>query len=231
MSLLLLLLTFPDPPAEQPELALLSQTLHRIAVDRAPRVFEDLADWNKSTPLEPGLSLLGLRTRVKVGDREELAHGSWSRSKIALGDVAKDTKVTVRELKPLPGGKQRIVLEIDARFAWEHERKVWLKGLPIAGLSAGGNCRGVATITCEFSSTLDTSVFPPTLKVDAVVKENKLELRELEVTKLPNIPLVGEQAKKLVAEIRPVLQVLLTYKEKDLTPVLNEVLAEALRKK
>jgi hypothetical protein len=220
-----------DQPTEKQDLAALSQALQKVIAGTVPREIEDRSGWGTTVPVEPNMRFLNLRTIVKVGDKDELPHGSWSRSKGTIPDPDKDIQITVRELKSVEDNKQRLVVDVDIHFAWEHERKVWSKGIQLAGITAAGTSRSRTQVTCEFGTTLDVTVFPPLIKVDAVIKGTKTELREFELTKLTNIPLISEAARKHADEIRPLLQAMISRKEKELTPALNAALADALKKK
>jgi hypothetical protein len=216
---------------ERPELIALGHVLHGIVVANAPNEFEDRSEWGKTVPIDPKLKFMGLRTTVKVGDNLELPQGPWARSKIVIDDLEKDIRFHVRDLKTVEGGKQRIQVEVYVRFNWEHERKLWNKGIQLGGINAAGNSLAHFVVTCDFNTVIDTSNFPPRVSVDAQVKDTKADLREFELTKLTNIPLVSDAARKYSDEIRLVVQAILKAKEKEITPALNRVLAEVLGSK
>jgi hypothetical protein len=220
----------PTPPATPAERDSLAQVLHGLLVANAPREVEDRDDWGKTVPPEPGLGLMSLRTKVAVDDKVELPHGSWSRSKVTLADPAKDVQVEVLDLRPADGGKQRLELRVVVRGGWEHERKLWAKGLPLGGVTATGTALVQIDLGAEFTTAVDVTQFPPRLKVSAAVRQTKVELREFAVTKFTNSERVGEVAKRFGDELRPLLQLLVTRKEKDLTQALNDALAKALAK-
>src|SRR5262249_51637305 len=152
---------------ERPELVALGHILHGLVVASAPNEFEDRSQWGKTVPLDPNLKFMALRTTVKVDDKFDLPQGPWARSKIVMADLEKDVRFHVRDLKSIEGGKQRIFVEVYVRFNWEHERKLWNKGLQLGGINAAGNSLAHFVVTCDFNTTIDTNVFPPSVKVDA----------------------------------------------------------------
>jgi hypothetical protein len=224
---LLLLLSLAQDPAE---LDVLTRSLQTLLVANTPREIEDRKSWDKTIPLDPKLKLKSLRTIVQVDGKAHVPDGSWSRSKITLNDPARDVQIYVRDLKPLEGGKQHIVLELVVRCGWEYERKEWEKGFQLIGVTANGTTRAQLFLAAEYSTKLDVATFPPQLKVDLKVTQTKLDLREFEVKRLTKSKLLSLQAKLLSDEIRDILQVLITRKEDKITNALNSALAKVLKK-
>src|SRR5438128_774509 len=82
----------PKPPVKA-EHAELARLIHAAIVPKLPKEFEDRSAWGRTIPDPGNLKLSGLRTRVKVGDKEELAHGSWVRTRLWLDDPGKDVQI------------------------------------------------------------------------------------------------------------------------------------------
>lgn len=220
-----------EPASDKENLATLGQALQKIVATAVPREIEDRNDWGKTVPIEPGLKFMALRTTVRVDDHLELPNGTWRRSKGTIVAPDKDIQIRVRDLKKLDGDKQRLVMEVDIRFTWEHEQKLWTKGIQYAGIIVAGKALSRTEVTCDFATKINGNIFPPTFEVDLKIQQTKTDLREFEMTKLTNIAVISAAAQKYGDEIKPLLQVMLSRKEKELTPSLNAALAEALKKK
>src|SRR6266545_3632403 len=107
----------------------LSRLVHRLVASQFPKTFEHDAGWGATIPIPDKLPLPRLRTRVRVGDHDELPHGSWRRVRGEMMNPERDLTVHVRGLAPKGKGAYRLSLDVDAAMSGELELQRWQKGL------------------------------------------------------------------------------------------------------
>src|SRR5262249_47412059 len=107
----------------------LGQLIQKMVAADFPKVYEQDTNWGKTIPMPDKLSLPRLRTRIKVGNRDELPHGMWNKIKAWVEDPNRDLTVGVRNFESGKQGSYRLTLEIDARMGGEMELQRWQKGL------------------------------------------------------------------------------------------------------
>src|SRR4051812_31645525 len=81
--------TSADEPAKEPakDYTEFSKLLHKMVVAQVPKYVEDNSGWGGTIPIPDKLRLPRLpRTRIKVGDREELPHGLWRKLRVTIDD-------------------------------------------------------------------------------------------------------------------------------------------------
>src|SRR5207253_820622 len=116
-------------PGEKPPHADLARRIHQAVVAKMPRQYEDLSEWGKTIPPPPALRFPRLRrTVVRVGDRYELPHGSWKRTRVWVHDPARDLRIAVPEVRKVGKDTTRLRVEATVAVQGERERKEWVRG-------------------------------------------------------------------------------------------------------
>ena len=207
----------------------LSRLIHGLVVKGAPKAFEEKSEWGKSTPYPEKLRLPNLpRTTIKVGDRVELAHGTWKRAKMWLDNPEKDLALRVTSLKQLEGSKVRIKLTANADLQSEGELQQWLNGLMLVALSARANAKVQADIECDVALSLDVKKFPPVMVIDPKITRCDLELKEFTLFK-PAEARKPERAEAINGQLKNALQLMLKNGEPTIREEANKAIAQALR--
>src|SRR5207244_2408067 len=88
----ILVLTPPSQPAsDQPpaDYAELSKLIHKAVVKEIPKEYVNASEWGKTIPIPAKLRLPNLRTKVKVGDHDELSHGLWQKIRVWLAETVR----------------------------------------------------------------------------------------------------------------------------------------------
>lgn len=221
-----------DEPGDFTEL---SKLIHKIVIKDLPKEFTDTSDWGRTVPIPPKLRLPNLRTKVKVGDNEELPHGLWKKARLWLDEPAKDVAIKVRELRRL-GDSKSYRLGVDATLAfngireWQH----WQKGLATFGASAQARATIMVSLDIDVALSLGAGKFPPELKIEPKVVESKLLLKEFDLLRVTPIYglgalLEGEKAKEIGNEFKGLIQTLLTAHEPTVRDQANRIIAQALK--
>src|SRR5437868_3526058 len=98
-----------------------SRILHKIVVAQVPKYVEDNSGWGGSIPIPDKLPLPRLRTRIKVGDHEELPHGLWRKLRVNVDDPDKDVAIQVRSFEKIDAKTYRLSLDSQAAIRGEVE--------------------------------------------------------------------------------------------------------------
>lgn len=213
---------------DKPNYSDLAKLIHQAVVTAAPKQYEDRSGWGKTVPIPEKLPLPRLRTRVKVGDKEELPDGMWIRSKVWLDDPAKDVRLAVRDLTKVDAKTIRLNLDATVAVHAERERKLWRKGLQLLGLTTQADALVTATLDCEVGISFNAAKFPPELIVQPKVVGSRLELKEFTLRRVGPV-LEGEDAKVLGDELKVVLQELIRFYEPSVKEEANRAIAQALK--
>lgn len=175
LAAMALCLPLAAPAGETPtkdEFADLSRMLHKMAVKQVPREYEEKFDWGKSIRVPEKLRLPNLpRTFIKVGDRMELAHGTWRRLRVKLDDPNKDLKIKVKDLKKLDKGGYRVVIESEALLHCDGELNQWINGLLLFKAVGQADATITSTAVCDVDVSLNIKKFPPELKIEPKIQD------------------------------------------------------------
>jgi hypothetical protein len=206
----------------------LSRRIHQAIAPQIPKQFEDRSEWGGTVPIPERLRLAGLRTRVKVGDKEEFPHGAWKRTFIWLDDPTKDVQIDVRELRKLEGGPFRLVLDATVALHGERERQQWQRGLKLLAITAQADA--VVTIGLEFDVkiALDLAKLPPEVNVEPKVVQSRLLLKEFELRKVGRL-IEGDLALQIGDELKGVIQDQMRQREPQVKERANQAIAKALQ--
>jgi hypothetical protein len=218
----------PAPLAKQ-DLEPISKMIRESVLKQVPKSFEDNSGWNLSKPIPAKIRLPGLpRTLIRVGDHDEIAHGSWRRVKGWMADPDKDLSLHVTELKPLPDGKYRLSLTSTADLQVEGEFQQWLNGLMLVGITARATTTAQIDLDADVKLGLDLAKFPPEVTVEPKVVNLKIELKKFELFK-PQANSPPQAGGGLNDDLKNLLQQAIRAKEPMLIDEANKAIAEALK--
>jgi len=222
----------PEPKAEvRKDYAEFSALIHKMVVKEVPRYYEELSGWGQTIPIPPKLRFPNLqRTKIRVGDHDELPHGLWKRYKVRLQDPNKDIRIVVRDFVKLEGGKFRVVVDSDANLLCEGELKHWQNGISLLGATAQADAVLAMSLVCDVDISLNTKMFPPDVIVQPKVTDLKLDLKEFNLRRIGSvIEIEGERAKNLGNEVKDVLRNLIKSQEGEVKNRANEAIAASLK--
>jgi hypothetical protein len=219
----------PAAPPAKADLEPLSKLIRDAVLKQVPKSFEDNSGWNLSKPFPGKIRLPGLpRTVIRVGDHDELAHGSWRRIKGWMEDPSKDLSLQVTELRPTEGGKYRLGLTSTANLQIEGEFQQWLNGLLLVGVTARATATVQVDLDADVKLNLDVTKFPPEVTVEPKVTRIGIDVRKFELFK-PQGANNPQRADGLNNDLKNLLQQALKTQEPKLTEEANRAIAEALR--
>jgi alpha-D-ribose 1-methylphosphonate 5-triphosphate synthase subunit PhnH len=214
---------------EKPDYTDLSKLIRSLALKEAPKEFTASPGWGQSKPFPPRLRLPNLpRTTIKVGDRLELAHGSWKKAKVWMDNPERDFTLAVTELKPQEASKYRLALTSTAPLLIDFEFQQWLNGLMLVGVNGRAKAKVKVDLDCDVGLTLNVTKFPPEVSVDPKIAKTKIEVRELEVFN-PGTAKRPDLAQTLNGEIQNFVQGMVQDAEPKIQDEANRAIAQALR--
>jgi hypothetical protein len=219
--------------ADAKDYAEFSKLLHQMVVSQLPKVIEDNSGWGQTVPIPDKLSLPKLRTRIKVGDKEELPHGLWRKIKVWMTEPAKDLQIRVRDFKSVDSKTYRLVVEADAVLHTDIDAQHWQKGLTLGGFNGQADVTLGLTLEFDVQVTLNTKKFPPELKIDPKVTDLKTDLKDFTLKQVSmkklGLGLDGDKAKELGNQFKGILQDQLSKAEPAIKAKANEAIAKSLR--
>jgi len=212
----------PAPHAE------LSRLLQQTVSPLVPPQWEDRSEWGPTIPIPPNLIFnLSTRTKVKVGDKEELPHGTWKRTRVWFDDPTKDVKITVRDVRKPEGKPYEVQLEIVAAFHAERERKQWLKGIQLATVQVEGDATVGLIADITVKSAINVAKFPPEVVLEPKVTKVALEMKEFQIRKVGSFD--GPLIRDLSMELKVVVQELVRTQEPAIEDFANDVIAKKFK--
>jgi hypothetical protein len=228
--LLSLPLSAPAGDAPRDEFADLSRLLHKMVVKQAPREVEHKIDWGKSVPFPEKLKLPNVpRTTVKVGDKLELAQGSWKRIHAKLDNPEKDLKIKVKEFRKQEKGPYRVVIDAEALLHCDGEWNQYLKGIQLLKVEGQADATIISTMVCDVNVTVNFKKFPPEAKIDPTIVEMTLDLKDFQLNRLGGT-VEAEQVRKLANDLlRDLVRDLLKANEPTVKKYANEAIVESLK--
>jgi hypothetical protein len=218
---------------EEKDYAEFSKLIHQVVVKQLPKVFEDSSGWGQTVPIPPKLTLPKLRTRIKVGDKEELPHGLWRKIKVWMTTPAKDLQIRVRDFKSVDGKTYRLVIEADALLHADVDAQHWQKGLTLGGFTAQADVALNVLLNCDVQVSLVGKKFPPELKIEPKITDLKTDLKDFTLKQVAMkkiaIGIEGDAAKDVGNKFKDVLQQLLHSAEPAIKAKANEAIAKSLQ--
>ncbi len=215
--------------AEKPDYSELSKMIRSMALKNAPKEFNVAPAWGLSTPIPPKLRLQNLpRTTIQVGDRVELAHGSWKKANIWMDDPEKDLALVVADLKPIDSSKYRLSLTSSAPLNVDYEFQQWLNGLMLVGVTGRAKAKVKIDLDCDVALSLNVGKFPPEVTVDPKVTSAKIDVEKFEVFN-PAGAKRPELAQNLNDEAKKFVQGIVRDAEPRIRDEANKAIAEAIR--
>jgi hypothetical protein len=219
---------YAAPAEEKPDNTEFSKLIHQAVIAQAPKQYEDRSSWGKTIPIPDKLRLPGLRTRVKVGDKEELPHDHWKRTRVWVDDPAKNIQIQVRDVRKVDDKITRVQVEATVALHAERERQQWSKGLHLFSLTVRADATVGVTLDCDVAITLNTSKFPPELKIEPKVADCQLELKEFDLIRVGKL-IEGADARELGNELKDILKQLIRLYEPDVKERTNQAIAKGLK--
>jgi len=218
-----------DQPPAKADYSQLAGLIHAAIVPKLPKEIDDRTHWGSTIPDPGNLKLPQLaRTRVKVGDREELAHGQWVRTRLWIDDPDKDVQIEVRDLRKIDAKTVQLQVAATVHGHGERERRQYEKGLLLFGLPVQADAVVVLVLDFDVGLTLSTAKFPPEVIVEPKVTKTQLELKEFDLRKVGKL-MIGEKGRELGHELKGVLQEQLKKLEPALKEKANEAIARGLK--
>lgn len=216
------------PAEEKPDYAEFSKLLQQAVTAQMPKQFEDRSSWGKTIPIPDKLRLSGLRTRVKVGDKEELPHGHWKRTRVWVDDPAKNVQIQVRDVRKVDAKNTRVQVAATVALHCERERQQWSKGLLLIGLLVQADATVNVALDCDVAISLNTNKFPPELQIEPKVVDCQLNLKEFELIRVGKL-IEGKEARELGNELKDILKQLIRLYEPDVQERANKAIAKSLK--
>jgi hypothetical protein len=222
----------PDPAA-QVDRAALGRMIHKAVVSQMPKVIETQSGWGETIPMPERLRLRGLRQAVPVGDHLELPHGHWRKVRAWMDNPERDLKITVLDLHRVDGKKYHLTLDADAPLHTESDIQQWQRGLRLLDVTARADVKLALRLDCDVALTLDTSAFPPSVKIEPTITDLKPELKDLKIRRIDgrhvSIALGEQPAREAGSLVRGVLQDAIRHAEPQIKERANEAIARSLR--
>src|ERR1700732_2862048 len=82
-----------DKPPSKADYSEFAKLIQAAVVPHIPRELEDKSQWGKTIPDPGDLRLNRLRTHIRVGDKEDLPDGLWSRTRVVIDNPARDVQI------------------------------------------------------------------------------------------------------------------------------------------
>jgi hypothetical protein len=230
-ALMLVLPVIPLRSEEKPEYAEVSRLIQSLVTSQAPRQYEDTSGWGMTIPFPVELRRPGLRrTVVKVGDRMELPHGPWIRSKVWIDDPGRDVQVRVTDMRKAEAGKgTRLSIEATVALHGERERQQWLRGLRLVDLTVQADAVVVASFDVDVAVRFKAGTLPPELVIEPKVVRTQLDLKRFDLHRVGPVQFTGKDAQDMGEELRGTLQGWLKQYEPRVTERLNEAVTAAVK--
>lgn len=215
-----------DKPANPP--AELSRLLQQTIGPMVPKQWEDRSQWGSTIPIPPNLLVqLNTRTKVKVGDHDELPNGTWKRTRLWFDDPAKDVTITVKDLQKPEGKPYQVKLEVVAAFHAERERQQWLKGIRLADVQVDGDATVGLIFDVEVTTSLNLAKLPPEVLLAPKVTKVAIEMREFQIRKAG--PFDGPRIREISMELTGVVQELARTREPTIEDFANSAIASKFK--
>jgi len=219
----------PTKPATL-DLTEISALLQKVVSEQIPRKeIEDASGWGQTTTALPRLALPRLqRTRVIVAGREELPQGLWKRSRISIADPQKDVVTRATDFKVIEGGNYRITVNSDVKMHIDTDLQFWQRGLLLLDTTAHSDAKIKAVVECDLVMKVDTSKFPPDVKIEPKISQLTLDLADYRLNQ------VGPVSREGIAQIvdidfNDVIRSSIKSKEPELKEKANEAVIRAVR--
>jgi hypothetical protein len=181
----------------------------RLVAANVPKQFEDLSEWGATIPAPAAVRFPRLkRTVIKVGDRFEVPHGTWRRTKVWLEDPVRDVSIRVPEIRKVGKQTTRLRVEATAAVRSERERQQWVKGVFVVGVTAEADA--VVVVGLDLDVTIAFDPMRPVLGTKFAVKvaDVRIDLKSFDLKRvgpvvLPEHSALGEELKaKVQAHLR-----------------------------
>jgi hypothetical protein len=203
----------------------LDALLRTIVLRAAPHEYENTKQWGGTKRIWDGLHVSRDGLRIKTKRRwKEANHGTWKQYRAWLIDPASEFDVRFDRLRESPSGRAAFDLTLEARIGAFGRLSEWNRDVQLFSVSANAEAKLRLQLTCELSSRLDYTTFPPTLVLDPTVTAADLQLIDFRLLRVSQLdgPLVHELGKAL----REVLEHEIRDRRHQVATKINEELAD-----
>jgi hypothetical protein len=214
--------------AEETPNSALAATIKKAVLAKLPKQFEDNSEWGKTIPLPVAVRFPNLRRAVvRVGDHDELPHGTWKRTRVWMADPERDLTIILSDMKKV--GKDTSRLRVDATVAVQaqRERKDWIRGVGLPGITADADA--VARVSLDVDVTVNFDLARPLdgVKTDVKVSDLRIELKDFHLRRVGPVVIVEQGA--LGDELKGILQEQLRAAEPKAKDYANQAIAQAIK--
>jgi hypothetical protein len=216
---------------EKKTFSAMAKFIHGQVVTRIPKEFEEKSEWGKTIPATEPLRLPRLpRIRMKNGDKEELPHGLWKRTKIWMDNPHQNVLINVSQFKLDKNNVAHITVEATADFHAEREWQPWQKGLPLPVLKVQADVKVALHLEVEAKVGLTLKLPPETTLEPKIIKAH-LELKDFEVVRLSNriLAIENDSIKEMSRELKGLLQELVKQYEPQILAAMNQGIGVTLK--
>lgn len=184
----------------------LAETLSRVIAQAVPPEYEKKEDWGATAELPVGVRVTGKPFHYHYDQRTKTVdHGVWKHYKLRLLDPARDLKVEVAELTPLPGGRTGFTVVVDAALDCWGRARVYEYGVYLGAYKVEADCRAHITVRGDVGLVIGADEHGPTFALDPRVADSALRLDELHIRRIsradgPIVKSLSDGVRRLVEE-------------------------------
>jgi hypothetical protein len=213
---------------EKPDYAALAAQIKKAVLARMPKEYEDLSEWGQTIPLPTDVRFPRLRrTVIRKGDRLEVPHGVWRRTKVWVADPNRDLQIRLADVRKAGKDTTRVRVEALVTLRGSRERVRWAKGVQLFDITADADAVVAIGLDCNVKVSFDLKKLPPELRIEPKVTAVQLDLKEFNIRRVGPV-LVLEQG-ELGEELKRSLQEKMKAYEPQVKEYANKALAESLK--
>ena len=213
---------------DKPDYTALAAQIKKAVLARMPKEFEDLSEWGQTIPLPNDVRFPRLRRAVvKKGDRYEVPHGVWKRTKVWVADPDRDLQIRLADVGKGGKGQTRVRVEAQVTLRGSRERQRWAKGVRLFDITADADAVVAIGLDCDVKVSVDFKNLPPEVHVEPKVVGVQLNLKEFNIRRVGPV-LVLEQG-ELGEELKRTIQERMKTYEPQVKEYANKALAETLK--
>jgi len=213
---------------DKPDYSALAAQIKKAVLARMPKEYEDLSEWGQTIPLPTDVRFPRLRRAViKKGDRYEVPHGVWKRTKVWIADPDRDLQIRIADVRKADKGQTRVRVEALVTLRGSRERQRWAKGVELFDVTADADAVVAIGLDCDVKVSLDVKKLPPEVHIEPKVVGVQLDLKQFNIRRVGPV-LVLEQG-ELGEELKQRLQEQMKAYEPQVKEYANRALAESLK--
>lgn len=203
----------------------LDETLTKIVLDNMPHEYTDEKKWGKQKKRWRGIKFRRDSDdgRLETKRRYKMVNdGTWRKYAAELIDPNQEFAVELKDMKNLPSGATEFDLHFGARLKLDARQSKWVNGVQLYSVSVDGHAKIGLQVTCEMTTTMDFSNFPPDLVFSPKVTDANIEVDEFRIDRISKAG--GELAQQTTKHVRKLLDEKVDEKEEKLVEKLNKQL-------